>query len=87
MYVAFELGARWGAQRHLLPLLTTGAEASILSEPLAGVNALRSDHASQLHQVIDEVGNLLGVEPEPPHVFQAEVDALLSVAASRRNVM
>ena len=82
MYVAFELGARWGAQRHLLPLLTPGADASILSGPLAGVNALRSENASQLHQMIDEVGNLLGVEPEPAQVFQAEIDALLSVPAS-----
>ena len=82
MYVAFELGARWGAQRHLLPLLTPGADASILSGPLAGVNALRSDNASQLHQMIDEVGNLLGVEPERAQVFQAEIDALLSVPAS-----
>ena len=82
MYVAFELGARWGARRHLLPLLTPGVDASILSGPLAGVNALRSDNASQLHQLICEVGNLLGVEPEPAHVFQAEIDALLSVSAS-----
>ena len=28
------------------------------------------------------MGNLLGVEPEPAHVFQAEIDALLSVSAS-----
>ena len=82
MYVAFELGARWGAERHLLPILTPGADASILSGPLAGVNALRSDNASQVHQMIDEVANLLGVEPERAQVFQAEIDALLSVPAS-----
>lgn len=81
MYVAFELGARWGAQRHLLPLLTPGADASILSGPLSGLNALRSDNASQLHQLIGEVGSLLGVKPEPAYVFQAEVEALVSVPA------
>ena len=82
MYVAFELGARWGAQRHLLPLLTPGADASILSGPLAGVNALRSDNASQLHQMIDEVGDLLRVQPEPAQVFQSAIDALMSMPAS-----
>lgn len=82
MYVAFELGARWGAERHLLPLLTPGADVSILSGPLSGINALRSDNQSQLHQMIGEVADLLGVNPEPAHAFQAEIDALLRVPAS-----
>lgn len=81
MYVAFELGARWGVGRHLLPLLTPGADASILSGPLSGLNALRSDNASQLHQLIGDLGSLLKIKPEPAHVFQTEIEALLDVPA------
>ncbi len=55
MYVSFELGARWGAEKHLLPILTPNTDSSILSGPLSGINALRCDNAAQLHQLVKDL--------------------------------
>jgi hypothetical protein len=77
MYVAFELGARWGAGKHLLPILVSGADPSMLSGPLTGINALRCDSSAQLHQLIDDLAKQLGIKADSPAAFQAEIDQIL----------
>lgn len=80
LYVAFELGARWGADQHLIPLMAPGVPPSAIRGPLAGKNALRADNASQLHQLVDELGGHLGIKPNSAASYQAEVEAILSLA-------
>ena len=82
MYVAFELGARWGAHKHLLPILVPGADPRILSGPLTGINALRCDSAAQLHQLIVDLAQELGINADSPAVFQAQIDQILSYKPS-----
>lgn len=78
-YVLFELGARWGAGRHLLPLLAPGTSTSMLSGPLAGLNALACDSRGQLQQLVIDLGALLGINPGRADAFQADVDRLVSM--------
>jgi hypothetical protein len=82
MYVAFELGARWGAGKHLLPVLAPGTDASILLGPLKGINALRCDNAAQLHQLINDVSNVLDAKSDTPSVLQRHVDKILAYCQS-----
>jgi|SRR5262245_50081603 len=82
LYVAFELGARWGAGKHLVPLLAPELDTSSLTGPLAAVNALRVDNAAQLQQLARELANVLGIEPQNPDVYQRKLERL--VRASRR---
>jgi hypothetical protein len=76
-YVLFELGARWGTKRHLIPVLAPGTGPQTLRGPLTGLNALSCESAAQLHQLVSEVGETLGIEAESPAVYQDTIDAIL----------
>jgi len=82
MYVAFELGARWGAGKHLIPLLAPGIQARQLASPLSGINSLRLDEAAQLHQLIRDLAEQLGLQVPSAAAYQKHVDALLQVVNS-----
>ena len=79
MYVMFELGARWGAGKHLIPVLASDVSATQLSGPLAGITALRADSAAQLHQLVQDVGKVLKVHPEPPAALQVHIEDVLAL--------
>jgi hypothetical protein len=78
LYVAFELGARWGAGKQLIPLLAPGADVGLLGGPLSALNALRSDIRPQLQQLVADVGAVLAITPESPHAYDADVEAILA---------
>ncbi len=79
LYVAFELGARWGLGKSLIPLMAPGVSASELKGPLAGVNALSADSPTQLHQLVEDLGKVLGIAPDRPTSYQSDVDAIVSM--------
>ena len=79
LYVAFELGARWGAKRPLFPLLAPGTGPSILEGPLSSLNALSSANRAQLHQLISDLAAVLRVKSEEPAVYQKHVEAVLAL--------
>jgi len=85
-YVLFELGARWGAELPLVPLLATSADTRLLGGPLGALNALTCDSRSQIHQLIDDVASHIEVEPVKPASYQEYIDAVLECAASREHV-
>ena len=59
-YVMFELGARWGADLFLAPLLA-GVKPRELSGPLSLLNALDAISDAQLHQLLTDVAKQLGL--------------------------
>jgi hypothetical protein len=81
-YVLFELGARWGVKKHLAPLLAPGITAHALRGPIAGLNALSCESAAHLHQLVQDLGNVLGIRPEAPQVYQAKIDAVVYSGAT-----
>ncbi|HYI13258.1 MAG TPA: toll/interleukin-1 receptor domain-containing protein [Thermoanaerobaculia bacterium] len=76
-YVLFELGARWGAKKPILPLLAPGTGPQALRGPLARINALSCESPAQLHQLIRDVSIALGIEPQSANVYQRHVDAIV----------
>lgn len=77
-YVLFELGARWGCGKHLAPLLAPASIPRILSSPLANLNALRCDNASQLHQLIHDLADELGISPGAPADNQRYIERIIN---------
>jgi hypothetical protein len=78
-YVVFELGARWGEDKHLVPLLAPGVSSDVLKAPLSALNALRCDNASNLHQLVTELGGLLGHTPNSAASYQRYVDKVVAL--------
>jgi hypothetical protein len=79
-YVLFELGARWGIERHLLPVLAPATPAAALTGPLARLNALRGENAEHLYKLVEEVGAAIGVTPESTAVYRRYIEALAESA-------
>lgn len=61
-YVLFELGARWGAKRFMIPLLA-GVNAAEMRGPQSVLNALSCETEAQIVQLVEDVGRELGIEP------------------------
>jgi hypothetical protein len=78
-YVMFELGARWGADLFLAPLLA-GVKASELSGPLSLLNALSANNDAQLHQLLEDIANHLGLRVQPPASYIRNITAVKALA-------
>jgi hypothetical protein len=83
LYVLFELGARWGVRKHLIPVLAPGASASVMGGPLAGFSSLSGTESGQLHQLVVDLGKALGVSPQSPAAYQAKIAEMCKLASGR----
>ena len=80
-YVLFELGARWGAEKTLIPLLASGADAEHLRGPLSGINAMNCSVPAQVHQLVEEAAKHLSVDPSRPSTYQKAHVALVTASS------
>jgi hypothetical protein len=83
-YVMFELGARWGADLFLAPLLA-GVKASELSGPLGLLNALSANSEAQLHQLLDDISKHLGLPLQPAASYVRHVSLVKKLVDSIPN--
>jgi TIR domain len=84
-FVMFELGARWGAELFLAPLLA-GVEARELKAPLSLLNALSAHSESQLYQLVENIAQRLNKTLQSGSAYSRHVAAVknLASATSRR---
>ena len=73
-YVLFELGARWGADRQLIPLMGPGISPQQLEGPISGINALSCKSASDLHMLIQQIAEALGISAGAAAGYQNELE-------------
>lgn len=79
-YVLFELGARWGADKSLFPVLASGMTARDLRPPLGGLNALDAAIADQVRQLLEDAAEALGERLEPAGSYSGEIESVVSKA-------
>jgi hypothetical protein len=79
-YVMFELGSRWGAGRHLAPVLACGADASSLGGPLSGINALRLTERNEVVQLLEDIAEHLQMMLEPSASYQDAIAVVVALA-------
>lgn len=58
-YVLFELGARWGADKAMIPLLASGTKPDHLEGPLKEINVLDCSEDGQVHQLLEDAAKHL----------------------------
>jgi hypothetical protein len=86
-YVLFELGARWGKNAFIAPVLAPGVSPSILKGPLSGLNALSCESMSQIHQLISDIASQLETSIEPTATFQGNVEAIVNFAPGENHIV
>lgn len=72
-YVLFEMGARWAIEGYLLPIICQPDGKSLVNGPLKSLNVLDGKREPELHQLISDLSGYLGVAPEPPASYLAEI--------------
>ena len=85
-YVMFELGARWGAEKPMIPLLASGATPKHLEGPLAGINALDSHYDSQVYQFVEDAANYLQVNLDKPSSYAVAVRELVEASSKSQPI-
>jgi hypothetical protein len=83
-YVLFELGARWGTDKHLIPLCAGGVRPGDLKGPISGKNALDCSSRPGVQQLIGDLGTILRMEVERPEVYDNILDRVVRAAKTRR---
>ena len=76
-YVIFELGARWGAKRPMIPLLASGTKPEHLEGPLTGINALDASDNGQVHQFVEDAASYLNISHAKPSSYVDLVNQLV----------
>lgn len=81
IYTIFEFGARWGTAKSFIPLLAPGVSVRELAAPLSNFNALASDNRPQLHQLISDAAQNLGIIAESPATYENNLRRILELAS------
>ena len=76
-YVIFELGARWGAEKPMIPLLASGATSEHLEGPLAGINAIDARESGQVYQFVENAARYLDVTLDKTSSYMDTVNELV----------
>ena len=79
MYVGFELGARWGAEKPLIPLFALGVTRRDWRGPR--ITELDCSNISQVYQLIEEVGSHLSITVSSPTLYANEVNSLVRASS------
>lgn len=77
-YVLFELGARWGAELPLFPLICDRNGISLLAGPLSNINALNAYESSGMVQFIEDLGTVLDITPEKTSVYLRDIESFIT---------
>jgi len=82
-YVLFEIGARWGANLSMIPIICDQKGTSILSGPLKNINCLNHKTRGDIYSMVDSISEALKIDKLPTNSFLDEVEAKLNFDANQ----
>lgn len=83
-FVLFELGARWGVMKPLIPLLAHGADFNDLPAPIRDKNAVKLEKEEDLHDLIDSISKLLDISSNKITSYQDEFYTVIEHAIKKK---
>ncbi|MFK5879464.1 MAG: toll/interleukin-1 receptor domain-containing protein [Flavobacteriaceae bacterium] len=81
-YVLFELGARWGLDKTLKPLVCEKNMSTVVKGPLSGIHCLNGTEASEIIQLVEECGKTLNISPSSTDVYLDEAIEFAEMSSS-----
>jgi len=81
-WVLFELGARWGQQRVLLPVLAAGSDVTVLPAPIRHLLAAHCDDENQLIRLVEQIARELGKDAPSLASYRRQLTAVLQQDAA-----
>lgn len=82
-FVLFELGARWGTDEHLVPILGNGIKTRALRPPLSNLNALNSACESEMEQLVHDLAKILEKNVPLPTIYKSQLSLLVEAKPSK----
>lgn len=80
-WVLFELGARWGAARVLIPVLAPNVGVDLLPPPIRDANAMTCSYENVI-KLVEEIAPLLGERIPRASTYTKHIDAVLKAAGA-----
>lgn len=75
-YVMFELGARWGVNLPLIPIVCRNDDYTLMKRPLNVLHAINIGQDEQIYQLVRDVGNYLDLKEEKVEIYSKYVQNL-----------
>lgn len=85
-YVQFELGARWGSGKPLIPVLVKGTDPQTLEEPIRVFNAAKVSGPASIHELLVDIARNCRLKLYPVSSFQRQLDTFLAVNAAPEQI-
>lgn len=82
-FTFFELGARWGAERKMFPIVARGITAAGVDRPLSSLTLINGTSRSEMMDFVSSVATELGRTPNQPSVWMRNLEAFLDLARER----
>ena len=74
-YVLFELGARWGAEKYMAPVMIKGASSASLKQPISALHSIGCSSVSDVSGLAEHVGKLLELPIHPYGVYAGALNS------------
>lgn len=82
-WVLFELGARWGSRKTLIPVLAPGVSMAVLQGPIQDLNALTCGTREGLFRLVSNLEGFLGIKARQPLDFSKQLEIVLATQPAR----
>lgn len=83
-YVLFELGARWGLQKPLIPLLSNGAEYDSLPTPIRNTNAVKLEKTEDIYDLLEFISKEIKISTQKVSSYQDELNNVIDKAVKKK---